>query len=354
MRLHPRLLLPFFVLCHTVLMAQYQFSGRIDTTEWSGDVYLSLVEDYRKLHGIYPEQIIKKVIPDSTGFFTFEDNNLPENNHIYKIHVGNCSPNEQQSHLRGVCAHQKEIVFIAKNTDTLTFPFSFDREMFCKVVSNNFKSSTFIQADSLLNEMRYAFGNSSSPANYKINAKKWFKKLQQFGIAQKEPLTELYLYAYLSDKSNRLYSYYLKDLKQNAYYTELKERLLQHYPQTNYSVQYDTEITSDFYRGTPLTTPETFNRWTWILLSGLLLSLAGNAYLLYQFQQRKKTSLPNIHQLTKQEQKILQLIREDKTNKEIAASLFLSLSTIKTHINSLYKKLKVSSREEVKSLKIKE
>ena len=38
---------------------------------------------------------------------------------------------------------------------------------------------------------------------------------------------------------------------------------------------------------------------------------------------------------------------ENKTNKEIASALFVSVSTIKTHINNLYKKLEVTSREEV-------
>ena len=40
----------------------------------------------------------------------------------------------------------------------------------------------------------------------------------------------------------------------------------------------------------------------------------------------------------------------DKTNKEIASELFISLSTVKTHINNLNKKLNVTSRKELKRL----
>ena len=54
--------------------------------------------------------------------------------------------------------------------------------------------------------------------------------------------------------------------------------------------------------------------------------------------------------LTQQENKVLDLILEDKTNKEIASELFVSVSTVKTHINNVYKKLEVSSRKEVKEL----
>ena len=55
--------------------------------------------------------------------------------------------------------------------------------------------------------------------------------------------------------------------------------------------------------------------------------------------------------LTKQEQNSLGLILENKSNKEIPDTLFVSVSTIKTHINNIFKKLNVQSREEIKALK---
>jgi DNA-binding CsgD family transcriptional regulator len=41
---------------------------------------------------------------------------------------------------------------------------------------------------------------------------------------------------------------------------------------------------------------------------------------------------------------------EDKSNKDIADTLFVSLSTVKTHVNNVYRKLNVQTRDEVKSL----
>ena len=55
-------------------------------------------------------------------------------------------------------------------------------------------------------------------------------------------------------------------------------------------------------------------------------------------------------QLTRQEQNILNLLLEDKSNKEIADILFVSLSTVKTHINNIYRKLNIQNRNEAKSL----
>ncbi len=52
-------------------------------------------------------------------------------------------------------------------------------------------------------------------------------------------------------------------------------------------------------------------------------------------------------ELTTQEYKIHDLIKEGYTNKEIATALHVSVSTVKTHINNIFKKKGVSSRKEL-------
>jgi len=54
-----------------------------------------------------------------------------------------------------------------------------------------------------------------------------------------------------------------------------------------------------------------------------------------------------VDDLSRQERNIQTLILEGKTNKEIANELFISLSTVKTHITNIYSKLKVSNRREL-------
>ena len=55
----------------------------------------------------------------------------------------------------------------------------------------------------------------------------------------------------------------------------------------------------------------------------------------------------------KQEQVVLDHLLKNKTNKDIAEALFLSVSTVKSHTNNIYKKLNVQSRDDAKSLFIK-
>ncbi len=349
MRWKLQILIPAFLLISLGCLSQYKFSGNVNPDIWEGDVYLSVVEDYRKISGIYPEQILAQTSPDSTGYFEFNGNNLPQSNRIYRIHIDNCEPDEQlANHFLGHCENSEEVLFIANNSDELELPFSFDQEMFCKVVSNNEKANTLLKIDSIKNDMKFAFGTYRSEANRKINSKKWFKTLQNYGELLNEPLAELYIFNFLSDPRSELHAYYLKDLSSNSYYDDLNSRLESNYPGTSYAQQFSANLRSDkVLIGSDESGPLPW----WIYLLGIIsfLSLVFNFYFFGKIKNLKRGNSSNRDSLSKQEQKVLDLILQDKTNKEIAQEMFVSLSTVKTHINNLYKKLNVSSRDEVKS-----
>ena len=329
--------------------AQYRFSGHVDNTKWHDNVYLSIIEDYRKINGIYSEQIISKAKTDSTGFFEFKGNQLENDNRIYRIHVDNCFDEEQnENHFNGACEDSKEVVFIAKNKDTIEFPFSFEKEMFCDIKSNNIKTTVFTKVDSLKEEMKFAFKDFRSDANRRLNNKKWFKTLQDYGSKLNEPIAELYIYAFLSERSNDFHKFYMEDLQSNTYYDDLLNRLTQRYPNSTYTQQFRLELTSDKYIISENSGSYKF-KWDYVLWPTLLISMLLNIYFWLSFKKSKKTSIA-LENLTKQEQNILALILENKSNKEIAEALFVSVSTIKTHVNNIFKKLNVQSREEIKKL----
>lgn len=67
-------------------------------------------------------------------------------------------------------------------------------------------------------------------------------------------------------------------------------------------------------------------------------------------QHSKKTAIGNIYGLTQQELNILRYTVNGLTNQDIAIKLFISLSTVKTHIAHILTKLKVSNRTEAAML----
>ncbi|TCK65261.1 regulatory LuxR family protein [Winogradskyella wandonensis] len=335
-----------------VCEAQYSFSGYIDAEEWQSTVYLSLVEDYRKIDGVYSEQIIAKTIANADGYFKFTGNMLDEANRIYRIHVDKCSENLQDSnHFNGHCSDSKALIFIANNNDNLELPFSFDNEVFCNIISTNPKANAFVKIDSLKQDMKFAYGEFRSETNRKLNNRKWFKTLQNFGKSLNEPLAELYIYAYLSDRTSDLHNYYVEDLSKNNYYDDLKTKLLLAYPESTYTKQYTNELASDKFMISTSDKTNSSMYWQYLLYGILGLSLVGNIYFILQKRNAKKQSKQRLKdKLSKQERVVLDLLLQDKTNKDIAETLFLSVSTVKTHTNNIYKKLNVQSREDAKSL----
>lgn len=340
----------FFIMVSLSAKAQYKFSGHIDTNKWHDNVYLSIIEDYRKISGVYSEQIIARAKTDSLGYFEFTGNQLENVNRIYRLHVDNCFDDDQNTnHFDGHCDDSEEVIFIAKNKDTIVFPFSFDKQMFCDIRSTNEKSMVFVKIDSLRDDMRYAFAEYRSEANRKLNNKKWFETLQDYGKSLDEPIAELYIYSFLSNRGNDLHEHYIEDLKTNDYYDDLLERLEQRYPNSSYTKQYQAELKSDEYIVNNAS-GSGFN-WNYLLYGLLALSIFGNIWFWMHRQKQQSVTLDVAkEQLTKQEQNILELLLEEKSNKEIADALFVSVSTVKTHVNNVYKKLNVQSRDEVKSL----
>lgn len=64
--------------------------------------------------------------------------------------------------------------------------------------------------------------------------------------------------------------------------------------------------------------------------------------------KNKESSLQHrLHQLSFKEKEVLNHILSGKSNKEICSTLFIEHSTLKSHINHIYKKLEVNSRKEI-------
>ncbi len=343
-----------FLIFSCIGNAQYSFSGNLNVEKTDPSIYLSLIEDYRKISGVYPEQIIAKAKIDSSGFFKFTGNMLSNENAIYRIHTDNCNyGNAPENHFGGQCDYNQEIIFIANNKDTLNFPLSNNKQSFCEIYSTNPNAKAFIRIDSIKEEMKFAYSEVRSKANRKLNNKKWFRTLQDFGKKLNEPLAELYVYSFLSDRSSDLHSHYVNDLKQSDYYNGLKARLKNQYPNSSYVLQYENELNADTHL-LDSAEPFSWSFWLYALIVSLIISIGMNFYFISKNKTKKQSNSNDLKaKLTKQEQLVLEHLLQGKSNKAIAEALFVSINTIKTHTNNIYKKLNTQNRSEVKSLFIK-
>ncbi|WP_117879987.1 response regulator transcription factor [Aureibaculum luteum] len=91
---------------------------------------------------------------------------------------------------------------------------------------------------------------------------------------------------------------------------------------------------------TEVETKYAYSKWLNIILG---ISLIGFLIFAYKTNRKETTVLS----LSKQETTVKNLILKGKSNKEIAQELFISLSTVKSHISHIYHKLNVSNRDEL-------
>ena len=76
----------------------------------------------------------------------------------------------------------------------------------------------------------------------------------------------------------------------------------------------------------------------------LILGVFTSRYFFIKKQHKKKELAQS--NLSNQELKVLQLIAEGKSNKEIANDLFIAETTVKTHVSNIFSKLNAKRRTE--------
>jgi len=107
-------------------------------------------------------------------------------------------------------------------------------------------------------------------------------------------------------------------------------------------------------------------KWIWSSYPYIAVLIAGFSLILIiiwlRTEKRKIQNLINsiqnnsdkskkIDLLTKRQKQVFELILQNKSNKQISQELFIELSTLKTHINKIYKTLDIKNRKEVRKYK---
>lgn len=84
-----------------------------------------------------------------------------------------------------------------------------------------------------------------------------------------------------------------------------------------------------------------------LLLVPFILLIFSFGMFIEQNKQKEKLKRIDTFNLTAKEKEVTLMILGKKKNQEIADELFVELSTIKTHINNIYKKVEVKNRKEL-------
>ncbi len=332
-----------FILSFASLQAQFQFSIEVSDEFNNSSAFLTTIDDYKKSNSFLTEKIIQETKIDSLGNFVFSGDFLPSENKFYRIYIDKCNEDITDfNHLLHHCEESNAIIFIANNKDSIHFPLNNFEQMFCSLEFTRQQNSAIYQIDSIQEALLVNLQESKSDEQRKIIYNNYFKKLQGFSQTFEEPLAELYAYHLYAGGESFSREIYLNDLKHSNYYTDLLGKLEEKYPNSKYTEQYKEDLAKDKFDPKS----DGLSSLSLILIGLLVVSLSINFYFIKKNRQKKST-VDYKTVLSPQEQKVFELMHQMLANKEIADKLYISLSTVKTHINTIYSKLSISSRNEI-------
>jgi len=336
------LALLFFLLFNLQGFCQYSISGYIKTQGKSRTVYLSLLR-YHEENAIYPEQVLISTKTDSTGYFGIAGMLLPEENKLYRIHC-NLDENAHGLDFKESGEEKNYHNFIFSNSDTLFFTKGSDG-WFANSTNTNPADRQWRKSiryeTSLLKELSEN-QNTDAIGQARKNYLDAFKLFCTDSLS--DPLVRLLAFAHIRRNVDGLN----EDFKSDPdFYYNLQKGLNGYYSGTSYNTQFQDEISR--LSASIIHQKYLFHKGLNLLLGAVILLLLAVVILLLRKLRvsGKHSASDGLPGLTAREEKIAQLVCEGKSNNEIAAELYISLSTVKTHIGNINSKLNVTNRSEL-------
>lgn len=321
-------------------------SGRISLPEgWSNKVYLSVKTNYRTIDIIDRSDIIATTVADSLGNFAFSSKYLSRDERIYQIHVSP-DPDEVEIFMSDYSENgfgRNFAVFVTDGKHPVAFTQSKSGKLFGPIQS--FKTASIWQQ---LESIHSEFASNS----YRDNRDKedfFFSNYHDeiVRLTQDEHLLNKFIGCFylLKEKANLSPAYLQSIDRHSEFLTKLEKSSNK---DSKHSQQLSKEVELIRLQIDGLNETEGLENTIQFLyiiigvLSGILVLLV-----LLIFRLRRLAKAVIKPGLTQREEKIKLLILNGKSNKEIGEALFISVSTVKTHINTLYKKEATSSRKEL-------
>jgi DNA-binding CsgD family transcriptional regulator len=317
-----------FSLINQDLKPQSRIEGYmlIDTTIWKPIVYLSLIPDFDNLHTITNDMIIDQANIDSIGRFYFDIQYFPESDNLFRIHLTKKVDPPASLIIGG--KDENHIFLIANNRSQITITDTSELELFKDVLIKGYYPNILIrEIDEKINSFD-TIKNNVSEIKKELIRNTTFQNLRLLADTCSSPLVSLYaLY-----KSNYENNYQVNSQRYRNFLSKWEK------DKSSYFLAFRKRIPSDSKLGVSV-----------LVIISIVSLIVGFIICLIVIRLFKK-SITSLHDLSIQERKIFALIKEGKSNKEISDDLNIGLSTVKSHVNSIYTKLDIKSRKEVLNL----
>jgi len=312
---------------------------------WQPVIFLASLDSPNDLFVASPDFILSKTIIDSDGTFSFENIVLPNDPRFYRIYM---VKNEFSTVEFNTSENRNFLHLILDNNSDLLIDLSLqDNRLQLIGLEGSVLNNSILQFDTQYNKQKEQFTSDLSKAQADFLNQQHDIYIKSFIDSSLNSMAGLYALYHIEEKETDF-------LRNSNFYFDFQKQIHNDFPEALYTQKYDELLESLVgFRDLVCEIPGVAPKWKDYLIiveSVLIIFLLGWGYILVSKLKRKRKlidieSPSKIYSnLTEKEKEILKLMSEGKSNKEIGSQLFVELSTVKTHINSIYKQIKVKDR----------
>ncbi|MCU4177050.1 response regulator transcription factor [Carboxylicivirga sp. N1Y90] len=300
-------------------------SGKLSIDDsWDSKIYISYIPTYDDMYLMSNEMIVAETYIDSLGYFEFKIDYLPKGENLYRLHLAKKGDTratliiggKDENHLFFILNHPSKVDF----TSLSTYP------PFKKIIYKNSGVNNAFQQISDMVFISDSIASGSTATKRLLIEKQLQNDLLSIADTSSNFLVGLYAIYKSKFESNYQSNADFYDSYVNKWQNE------------------DNTYLSSFVRKFPKRSNSIFI----FLIVVFTITIAVIGLFLGRLWLDPNR---NIKKLSIQERKVFELLKQGDTNQEIANGLNIGLSTVKSHVSSIYSKLNIKSRKEITSIK---
>ncbi len=328
-----------------------EIKGKISLEEeWQPVVFLAALNSPADLFVASPDFILSETLIQPDGTFVINTNDVPVDPRFYRLYL------------------------VKADISLVEFNTSENRNYIHLLLDRNSTVELDARIDNNKLQVESLEGDLAEENNQLLNFDEEYSKRElllegDITAARREFLTNelsTFIRKFVTDRANALVGLYAlyhiddKDidfLMNSDFYFNFQTKLKEQYPSFQYTEAYN-DLLKDLigFRDYVCEMPGIQPKWKdQLLIAEAVVIFILLVLVVWLFIVKRKLSF--IHEvngkskslynnLTTKQQEILSMLANGKTNKEIAQELFVEVSTVKTHINNIYRQLNVSNRKE--------
>ena len=321
------------LLLHGIVLTTLDVNGQIPKSgiygtiklskDWEDKIYLSSIPSLDKMYTMSNDMIVSYSTIKEDGTFHLDTSFLPKHLNLYRLHISKKNSPPASLIIGGT---DENHFFLILNNVSLTSINKLEEELpfhYCTIKGNS--ETISLQKINKISRLKDSIDLKEIQLKREFIDRSIQEELRFIADTSSSILVSLYALEKSDYESNiglnyQFYEDYLEkwDSNQSLYFKKFKS----HFPN------------------------QTSSKPNWIvaLIIGLLAGILSTTAI------RRLNSSKKLKSLSVQERKVLEKLKQGKTNKEISEELTIGISTVKSHVSNILNKLKLKSRKDILDL----